>query len=114
MTLARTGIYLGLDLRRAPIGGVNNIVRRNEVRGSGDDGFLVNKKDNHSLLKRNVARGSGDDGFDVESRSTKLTKNRARRNGDLGIDAVAGRIDGGGNRASGNGDSRQCVNVKCQ
>ena len=51
------------------IGGANNIVRRNLVRGSRDDGFLVNKKDDHSLLKGNVARGAGDDGFDVQSRT---------------------------------------------
>ena len=105
------GIYLGLDA--PPIGGVGNVVRRNEVRGSGDDGFDVRRKDNHSVLKRNVAKGSGDDGFDVESRSTKLVKNRAMGNGDLGIAVRRGAIDGGGNRASGNGDGRQCVHVKC-
>ncbi len=105
------GIYLGLDA--PPIGGVDNIVRRNEVRGSGDDGFDVRRKDNHSVLKRNIAKGAGDDGFDVESRSTRLAKNRAMRNGDLGIAVRRGAIDGGGNRASSNGDPRQCVNVKC-
>jgi large repetitive protein len=107
------GISLGLDFADGTsIGGVDNIVRRNEVRGSGGDGFLVNAGGNN-LLKRNVAKGAKEDGFDVESRSTKLTKNRARRNADLGIDAVRGVIDGGGNRARGNGDRRQCVNVKC-
>ena len=106
------GIYLGLGA--PPIGGVDNVIRRNEVRGSGDDGFDVRRKDNHSVLKQNVAVRSGDDGFDVESRSTKLKRNQARRNGDLGIAVRRGAIDGGGNRASGNGDSRQCVNVRCQ
>ncbi len=107
------GIRLGLDFHNGPsIGGVDNIVRRNVVRGSGGDGFQVNEKGS-SLLKRNVASGAKDDGFDVESRSTRLAKNRARRNADLGIDAVQGVIDGGGNRASGNGDGRQCVNVTC-
>ena len=111
---ARTrGISLGLDFADGTsIGGVDNIVRRNEVRGSGGDGFLVNAG-GHNLLKRNVARRAKEDGFDVESRSTKLTKNRARRNADLGIDAVQGVVDGGGNRARGNGDGRKCVNVKC-
>jgi large repetitive protein len=107
------GISLGVDFADGTsIGGVDNIVRRNEVRGSGGDAFLVNEKGNN-LLKRNVASGAKEDGFDVESRATKLTKNRATRNADLGIDAVEGVIDGGGNRASGNGDARQCVNVKC-
>jgi parallel beta-helix repeat protein len=105
------GIYLGLDA--PPIGGVDNVVRRNAVRGSGDDGFDVRRKDNHSVLKRNLAVGSGDDGFDVESRSTTLAKNTATRNDDLGIAVRRGAIDGGGNRASRNGDARQCVNVKC-
>ena len=108
-----SGISLGLDFADGTsIGGVDNIVRRNEVRGSAGDGFLVNAG-GHNLLKRNVARRAKEDGFDVESRSTKLTKNRARRNADLGIDAVQGVVDGGGNRARGNGDGRQCVNVKC-
>jgi parallel beta-helix repeat protein len=93
------GIYLGLDA--PPVGGVDNVVRRSEVRGSGDDGFDVRRKDNHSVLRRNLAVGSGDDGFDVESRSTKLVKNRAMRNGDLGIAVRRGAIDGGGNRRAG-------------
>ena len=106
------GIYLGLDA--PPIGGVGNVVRRNEVKGSGDDGFDVRRKDNHSVLTRNLAVGSGDDGFDIESRSTRLAGNRARRNGDLGIAVRRGAIDRGGNRASGNGDGRQCVHVRCR
>jgi hypothetical protein len=106
-----TGVRLGVP--PDVFGSDDTVVRRNLVRGSGTDGFLVSEKDDHSLLKRNVARRNGDDGFDVESDSTKLTKNRAVRNGDLGIEAVQGVIDGGGNRASRNGDARQCVNVTC-
>ena len=107
------GISLGLDFADGTsIGGVDNIVRRNEVRGSGGR-CVPGQRGGNNLLKRNVASGAKEDGFDVESRSTKLTKNRARRNADLGIDAVQGVIDGGGNRARGNGDGRQCVNVKC-
>jgi hypothetical protein len=93
--------------------GRNSIVRRNRVRRSGDDGFVVKKKADHSLLRRNVAIGAGDDGFDVESRSTKLTRNRALRNADLGIEAVLGVIDGGGNIARNNGDRRQCTHIAC-
>jgi len=107
------GISLGVDLPDESIGGVGNIVRRNEVRGSAGDAFLVNAGGNN-LLKRNVASRAKDDGFDIESRSTELTRNRARRNADLGIDAVEGVIDGGGNRAGGNGDRRQCAHVKCR
>jgi len=107
------GIRLGLDFPDGSVGGVDNIIRRNVVKGSGGDAFLINKKGT-SVLRRNVAKGAGDDGFDVESRSTRLTKNRAKRNTDLGIEAVRGVIDGGGNRASGNGDPRQCLHVKCQ
>jgi parallel beta-helix repeat protein len=107
----RTGIYLGL--KNPSIGGANNVVRRNRVKGSGDDAFLVNEEDDHSLLKRNIAKRAGDDGFDVEGRSTKLTRNRAVRNADLGIEALRRVIDGGGNIARHNGDSRQCTHIAC-
>jgi parallel beta-helix repeat protein len=107
------GISLGVDFAEGPdLGGVDNVVRRNEVRGSGGDAFLINHKGSY-VLKRNVATGAKDDGFDVESRSTRLANNRATHNAALGIKAVKGVIDGGGNRASGNGDRRQCVHVKC-
>jgi parallel beta-helix repeat protein len=106
-----TGVRLGVP--PDVFGSNDTVVRRNLVRGSGDDGFLVAEKDDHSLLKRNVARHNGDDGFDIESDSTKLTKNRAVRNGDLGIEAVQGVIDGGGNTAHGNGDPAQCSNIAC-
>jgi parallel beta-helix repeat protein len=107
----RAGIYLGLQ--EPPIGGANNVVRRNLVRGSGGDGFVVREKGDHSRLRRNIARGAADDGFDIESRSTMLTGNRAVRNADLGIEAIGGVTDRGGNRAHGNGDPRQCLNVVC-
>jgi large repetitive protein len=108
------GISLGVDFADGPdFGGVDNIVRRNVVKRSAGNGFLVNHKGSY-VLKRNVATGAKDDGFDVESRSTRLAKNRATRNAALGIKAVKGVIDGGGNRAHGNGDPRQCVNVKCR
>jgi parallel beta-helix repeat protein len=105
------GIYLGIQ--NPPVGGGDNVVRRNRARGSGDDGFAVREKDDHSLLRRNIAKRNGDDGFDVGSPSTKLNSNRAVRNNDLGIEAVLGVIDGGGNRASGNGDPRQCSLISC-
>ena len=108
----KNGIYLGLN--DPPIGGVDNVVRRNVVTRSGKDGFRVRSTDHHSLLKGNLARRSGDDGFDVESRSTKLAGNWAVGNHGLGIEAVEGVSDGGGNRASGNGDPRQCVNMRCR
>jgi hypothetical protein len=105
------GIVLGFqDLG----GGANNVLRRNLVRDSAKDAFLVNVKEDHSVLRRNVAVGAGDDGFDVESRSAKLTRNRATRNADLGIEAVRGVIDGGGNIAGDNGDRRQCTHVSCR
>jgi Periplasmic copper-binding protein (NosD) len=106
------GIRLGLAHPR--IGGADNVVRRNLVRGGGSDAYVVSKADNSSLLSRNVAVGAGDDGFDVRSRTAKLAGNRAVRNRDLGIEAVRGVIDGGGNIARGNGDPRQCVNVACR
>jgi parallel beta-helix repeat protein len=105
------GIRLGI--KRPFIGGAHNVIRRNWVTDTRVDGFVVLKKDRHSLLKRNVAKGSGDDGFDIESDSTTLTRNRAVDNGDLGIEAVLGVNDGGGNRAHGNGNPFQCVNVVC-
>ena len=107
----RAGIRLGIP--HPFIGGADNVVRGNLVKGSRVDGFLVTEKDDHSVLKRNVARRAGDDGFDIRSHSAKLARNRALRNGDLGIAAVRGVIDGGGNRASGNGDPRQCTHIVC-
>jgi parallel beta-helix repeat protein len=107
----KTGIHLALD--HPPIGGGNNVVRGNLVKRSGDDGFFVAEKDDHSVLKRNVARHNGDDGFDVQSQTAKLTANRAVRNAELGIRAVAGVIDGGGNLARRNGDPRQCSQISC-
>jgi parallel beta-helix repeat protein len=105
------GIRLGIE--HPFIGGAHNVVRRNRVRRSGGDGFLVVGKDRHSLLRRNIAVGARDDGFDIASRSATLTRNRAANNGDLGIEAVLGVNDGGGNRAHGNGNPLQCVNVVC-
>jgi len=108
----KAGIYLGLQ--EPPIGGVDNVVRRNKVIGSASNGFRVNEKDSHSLLKGNIARGAGDDGFDVRSRSTTLTGNRAVRNADHGIEAARGIVDGGGNKARHNGNPLQCTNVFCR
>ena len=105
------GIYLGL--KHPPIGGGHNLVRRNRVRGSGGDAYVVREKDHHSVLRHNIAVGAGEDGFDVGSRTATLAGNRAFRNGDLGIETVRGLIDGGGNKAGGNGDPRQCKHIDC-
>jgi parallel beta-helix repeat protein len=105
------GIYLGL--LEPAIGGVNNVVRRNLVRGSGDAAFQVNPKDRHALLQGNIASGAADDGFNVKGRSATLANNRAVRNTDLGIQAAFGVIDGGGNKAHGNGNPAQCTNIFC-
>jgi parallel beta-helix repeat protein len=108
-----SGIRLGVDFADgSSIGGVDNIVRRNVVRGSAGDGFRVNAKGS-AVLRLNVASGAKDDGFDVESRSTRLAKNRATHNADLGIHAVRGVIDGGRNVARHNGDRRQCTHIAC-
>jgi parallel beta-helix repeat protein len=106
------GVYLAID--SPPIGGRDNLIRRNFVRASGEDAFLVRSEDRHSRLKRNVAVGAGEDGFDVRSRSAKLTKNRALRSADLGIEATRGVGDGGGNVARRNGDPRQCTHIVCR
>jgi virginiamycin B lyase len=108
----RAGIRLGIS--HPFFGGAHNLVRRNVVRNSRVDGFLVNAKDDHSRLKRNVAKRAGDDGFDIQSHSAKLARNHALRNGDLGIQAVRGVNDGGGNVARDNGDPRQCTNIACR
>jgi parallel beta-helix repeat protein len=107
------GPGIRLAIPRPPIGGVKTVVRRNRVRASGEDGFVVFKKDRHSLLSRNVALRSGDDGFDIASDTAQLARNRAVRNADLGIDAAPGVIDGGGNVARENGDPLQCTNILC-
>jgi parallel beta-helix repeat protein len=105
------GITLGIH--DPFIGGHNNVVVGNVVRGSLVDGIVVVAKDRHSALLRNRVTRSGDDGIDVDSPTTTVTRNRARRNGDLGIEAVFGVIDGGGNIARHNGDPLQCTNVFC-
>jgi nitrous oxidase accessory protein NosD len=105
------GIRLGI--KHPLLGGAHNVVRRNVVRDSRVDGYLVGKKERHSFLIGNVATGAGDDGFDIEGRMTTLTSNRAVRNGDLGISAVRGVNDGGGNIARHNGDPRECTNIVC-
>jgi parallel beta-helix repeat protein len=92
---------------------VGSVVRRNHIRGAGEDGVHLSPNARHTVLKRNHAFGAKDDGLDARHPTTKLARNEARRNGDLGIKASGGVIDGGGNRASGNGDPRQCVNVTC-
>ena len=110
---SRGSAAIRLGIGQPPIGGANNVVRRNLVRGGRENGFLVAKKDNDSVLRGNVAVGAADDGFHVRSRSTKLTRNRAVRNGDLGIQAVSGVTDGGGNKAGRNGNPLQCTRVAC-
>jgi parallel beta-helix repeat protein len=95
------------------VGGANHIVRRNRVRRTGGDGFIVDPGPGRIKLRRNLARGAGDDGFDIASPMAKLISNRAIGNADLGIEAVRGAIDGGGNVASGNGDPFQCTHILC-
>ncbi len=107
------GAGIRLAIRQPPFGGVRTVVARNRVRASGEDGFVVNEKERHSLLKRNVALRSGDDGFDIVSDRVELARNRAVRNADLGIEAAPGAIDGGGNVARENGDPLQCTNILC-
>jgi parallel beta-helix repeat protein len=92
---------------------VGSVVRRNHIRGAGEDGVHVMTTAKRTRLGGNRVRHSKDDGIDVENRRTKLTKNRALRNRDLGIEAVRGVIDGGGNVARHNGDQRQCTHIAC-
>ena len=92
---------------------VGTVVRRNHIRGAGEDGIDVGHSAKDTRLRGNRAFGARDDGFDIESRTTALTRNKARKNRDLGIEAVRGVIDGGGNKASGNGDPRQCTHIAC-
>ena len=106
------GIRLGIG--NPSLGGGHNIVRRNVVKRSADDGFRVFAKDGHSRLRRNVAIHAGDDGFAIRNRTTKLVGNRALRNADLGIAAVHGVVNGGGNVARHNGDRRQCTHIACK
>ena len=105
------GIRLGIG--NPSIGGGHNIVRRNVVKRSADDGFRVFAKDGHSRLSRNLAIRAGGDGFAIRNPTTKVAGNRALRNADLGIAAVGGVIDAGGNVARHNGDPRQCTHIAC-
>jgi parallel beta-helix repeat protein len=107
-----TGIGLGMD--RPPLGGDNNVVRRNRVKNSSADAFRVYAKETHSVLRRNVAIGAADDGFEVESGATRLTGNHATRNRGFGIVAVRRVGDGGGNVARRNGHHPQCIHIACE
>jgi parallel beta-helix repeat protein len=78
------GIRLGVV--NPTIGGGDNVVRRNEVKRSGEDGFLVEVKDDHSVLEDNIAIDSADDGFDIESSTTELIGNRAVRSAGRGFE----------------------------
>ena len=88
------GIRLGIG--NPSLGGGHNIVRRNVVKRSADDGFRVFAKDGHSRLRRNVAIRAGDDGFAIRNRTTKLVGNRALRNAELASasDPAATHTDG--------------------
>ena len=70
------GIYLGLN--HPPIGGDHTVVRRNKVKDSGGDGFVVRETDDHSRLIRNLAIGAEDEGFDIQSATATLIGNRTR------------------------------------
>ena len=106
----RAGIRLGIP--HPFLGGAHNVVRRNLVRDSGDDGFW-SREGRHSLLKNNVARGCGRrrlrrrEPLDEADEQPGGPQRRPRDRGG------ARRDDGGGNVARHNGDPRQCVNVKC-
>jgi len=106
---------LGIDV--ASYGPVKNtVVRRNHIRGAGEDGLAVrsvSKTLKGTRVRRNHVSHSGDDGIDVDSPSTSLTGNEANRNSDLGIAAVRGVRAGGGNLAHHNGDPRQCTHIAC-
>jgi hypothetical protein len=108
----RDGIHLGFEGSGLP--SADNVVRRNVVRGSRGDAFMVASPDRHSFLGGNLAIAAAGDGFDIDSPSAKLRDNRAVRNAELGIEAVRGVIDGGGNTARHNGDLRRCTNIWCR
>ena len=95
----------------------DTIVRRNVVRGSGEDNIVIDQERvgpvEHTLVQRNIVVLAGDDGIDVRSASTTISGNVAVRNHDLGIEAVPGVIDGGANHAAANGNPEQCTNVSC-
>jgi parallel beta-helix repeat protein len=122
---SRAGITLGIQ--NPSIGGSNNVVRRNRVRGSGD-GLKIHEKDDHSVvkrnlvigakddcivsrgkhtvLKRNVVRGAGEDGVLVKSiaKRTLLRRNRSFGARDDGIDVGSPRTKLRRNLAARNGD----------
>ena len=95
------------------VGGASHIVRRNRVRRTGGDAFIVDPGPGRIKLRRNLARGAGDDGFDIASPMAKLISNRAIGNADLGIEAVRGVSDGGGNIARRNGNPTRCTHIAC-
>jgi len=108
----RDGIHLAFE--GSGLSSANNVVRRNVVRGSRGDAFMVASPDRHSFLGGNLAIAAEGDGFDIDSSSARLRNNRAVRNAELGIEAVHGVIDGGGNTARHNGDPRRCTNISCR
>jgi hypothetical protein len=93
---------------------VGSVVRRNRIRGAGEDGVHVVGKAGDTRLKRNHAFGTRDDGLDVKSQTTRRPRNKgaAQRR-----PRHRGRAGGDRRRwewASGNGDPRQCTNIVCR
>ena len=107
----RAGIRLGIS--HPFLGGADNVVRGNLVRASRVDGFLVNEKDDHSLLKGNTATGRGRRRLRCPQWHGNPDEEPGVGNADLGIAAVHGVNDGGGNISRHNGDPRQCTHIVC-
>lgn len=71
----------GIDIdTRSP----GNIVMKNEVRDSGDDGIYF--KADSSTVEKNKVKGNGGDGIVVAGDSNTIEKNKAERNDGDGID----------------------------
>jgi hypothetical protein len=92
----------------------DNLLSRNVVSSTLDDGILVDSGATGTRIERNVAMRSGDDGIDVDVAGATLRGNIANRNHDLGIEAEPGVTDAGNNHAAGNGNAAQCIGVFCR
>jgi hypothetical protein len=107
----------------------DNLITRNIVSASSDDGIFVQGASrvgcsepedpflpvtSGTVLIGNRTLDNADDGIDIDEPLTTVIKNRASGNADFGIEAVEGVNDGGKNRAFGNGNPLQCLNVRCK
>jgi parallel beta-helix repeat protein len=100
-------VIKGTDTRGITVAaGANTVkVTGNRVTGGSLDGIFVGSGA-EAVLRENVVKGSDDDGILVNDDDTLIEDNRANGNHDNGIDSAS--ANGSGNVAKNNDNDPQC------